>query len=152
MSHIDHVRHTHGWCRGQGVSQVCMRHATHSQELCHTHLGFHFASLVMSHMWIMYVTHMNHVCHPYARGVMKTICYTYESCMTTMEWCPTCTWDMSHVHARHIVRIQMSHVSHAHLCSELLKCASGHDMNESHHAYEWVMSNAPFSKALQICI
>ena len=87
----------------------------------------HTSGLCTSQKWIICVTNMKHARHNDG----------------------SCRSRITHVHDTS--RIQMSDVSHAHLCSELLKCASGHDMNESHHAYEWIMSNAPVSQALQIC-
>ena len=97
---------------------------------------------VMSHTFIIHVTHTNKSCHPYERVMphlwmtnMITAIWTmsWNICAVTYEWVMSYTWmshathmnESCHTYERVMSHIWVSHVIH---------------INESCHTYEWVMS------------
>jgi len=94
---------------------LCMWYVTCMNESCHTH------GLVMSHVWMSHVAHMNELWITYNSDTLMSsaalvLCMWYIT--RKNESCDTYKWVMSH--------IWLSHVTH---------------MNESCHTYEWVMSH-----------
>jgi len=96
------------------MSHVWMIHVTHVDELCHTCEWF------MSHIWMSHVLRMHESCHAHTHmsdSDLFAICKSVSHVTHMNESCHTCEWVTSHVWISHVART-----------------------DESCHAYKWVMS------------
>jgi len=129
MSHrwMSHVTHTNESCHAQAwvMSRIWMSHVTQN-ESCHAYacvvLHVSMISVTHTHMWMIHVTHMNESRHKY-EWVMSHIWMSHVTHnLTSATPNPRCHGPLPPPP----MHLGMSHVTH---------------MNESCHAYEWVMSH-----------
>jgi len=120
-----------------------IRFFTHIRK-CSIHVSFFAVRVVMSHIWMGRVTHMNESCHAYE----WVVSHVWMSHVTNMNYsCHTYEWVVSHIWMSHVLPARRSEsatafttrtCSHSYVKQTWI-CKT--HTNKTRHIYEWNMSH-----------